>query len=410
MIEASYYRPRIFPISGLAEDAEIDRAQAIDPTVSLNREKVEEIGRDGVVGYLKRSPTATYRLTQYEYASIEYFQKIIGTTTLGSSGQTGITLSDFKTPYYDICGYLVDDDGTFTGTVLYPALRTAGFSITIGDPQAVVERSFDLVGDNYIIWQDDNKYYIYDSYTAGSGDDDELYLGAIPPAIDPDDSTYMYRVVRVRSGVTTELVETTDYTYSNATKKLTIVSPIADDLFKCWYSSGTAPTVQFTNNDVDVPAIIGDSVSIYLYVPASGKPESSDYLYRLQSVTLDVTFDREDLREIGSKNVVQRGVKDKTVTVTLGQILESFTIEEVLRGEASGYGKLDVTELGDDTALIVNFFDDNDKGSFKYGMKATGLSPTELRGGPTVNEYVNTEATLEGEDLTISADVSIIGI
>ena len=410
MIHASKYKPRIFPIAGLAEDSEIDRAQGIDPTVSLNREKVNEIGRVGAVGYLKNSPTTGYRLTQYEYGNIEFWQKLIGTTTLGGSGQTGITLSDFKTAYFDICGYLTDDDDTFLGTKVYPALRTSGFSISIGDPQAIVERSFDFVGEDYIIWQGNNKYYIYGSHTAGSGGDDEIYLGAKAPIQDPDTSSYMYRVVRVSSGVTTELVETTDYTYSNVTKKLTIISISASDEIKYWYSSSTAPDTQFTDNDVDVAGVIGDSVSIYLYVPASGKPEASDYLYRVQSISLDVSFDREDLREIGNKNVVQRGIKSSTVTATIGRILESFTIEEVLRGEAADYGKIDVNEFGDDSAIIIKVFDDNDKGSFKYGFKATGLSPTEVKGGPTVDEYVPEDTTLEGEDLTISADVSVIGI
>jgi len=57
-----------------------------------------------------------------------------------------------------------------------------------------------------------------------------------------------------------------------------------------------------------------------------------------------------------------------------------------------------------------NVYDDNDKNTFKYGMKASGLSAMELREGAAVNEYVNKDATLEGENLTISANSSVIGI
>ena len=130
----------------------------------------------------------------------------------------------------------------------------------------------------------------------------------------------------------------------------------------------------------------------------------------MQSVTLDVTFDRQDLREIGNKNVVQRGVNNSTVSVTLGRMLEQFTVEEVLRGVASGYGVIDVEKLTDSAALIIKIYDDNDKTNFKYGFKATGLSAMELREGAAVNEYVSKDATLEGEDLTISANSSVIGI
>ena len=411
MIHSSYYKPRIFPVQGDVTDAEIDRAQSIDPTISLNRDKVEEIGRDGVVGYIKGSPEVGYRLTQLEYGNIEFWQKLVNSAVLGESGQTEITLNDFKTNYFDICAYLTDDDGTFRGTVLYPALRTAGFSITIGDPEAIVERSFDFVGESAITWQGSNKYWIYHRHDCGSGADDTVDLSAKAPAEDPDNAgTYIYRVVRVRSGVSTVL-ESSDYSYVDATKILTITSVQADDIIKVYYSSATAPDVQFTENDTDPAGIRADSVSIYLYIPASGKPSSSDYIYRLQSVTLECSFDREDHKEIGNKNVVKRGINDKTVTVTLGRFVEQFTVEEVLRGVASGYGKIDVEQFSDQIALIIKVFSDNTKNTFKYGFKATGLTPTELRGvTASVNAYTEQENTLEGEDLIISADVSKLGI
>jgi len=409
MIHSSYYKPRIFSIKGDVEPAEIDRAQSIDPTVSLNREKVEEIGRDGVVGWLKKSPTVAYRLTQLEHGNIEFWQKLVNSAVLGSDGQTEIAMSDFKTPYFDICAYLTDDDGTFRGTLLYPALRTAGFSINIGDPQDMVERSFDFVGEQAMIWQGDNKYYIYNRHEAGSGDDNEIDLSAKLPAEDPDNAgTFMFRVVRIRSGVTTELTDS-DYSYDSA-GVLTITSIEADDVIKVWYTSATAPDTQFTLNDSDVEGILGDSVSIYLYIPASGKPSSSDYIYRLQSVTLDVRFDREDIREIGNKDIVARGVRNTTVTTTLGRILEQFTVEEVLRGEAEGYGKIDVSQFSDQVALIIKVFEDNTKSTFKYGFKATGLAPTEIRGGAGVNEYVKEDANMEGESLIITADETVLGI
>jgi hypothetical protein len=110
MINASEYKPRIVPVLGDVDSAEIDRAQSIDPTVSLNREKVEEIGREEVVGYLKKSPTVGYRLTQLEYGSIEFWEKITNSNAKAGSGENPITLDDFKTPYFDINAYLTDDD------------------------------------------------------------------------------------------------------------------------------------------------------------------------------------------------------------------------------------------------------------------------------------------------------------
>jgi len=405
------FKPRIFPVKGDVAPAEIDRAQSIDPTATLNREKVEEIGREGTVGYLKKSPTIAYRLTQLEYGNIEFWQKLVNTAVKGNIGEDAITMADFKTPYSDICAYLTDDDNTFKGTIWYPSLRTSGFSLTIGDPQARIERSFDMVGESAVIWQGTNKYFIYNKHEVSSGDDNEIDLTAIPPAVDPDNAgVYILRVVRVRSGISTELTSGTDYTYSNVTKILTITSITTADIIKTYYTSATAPADIFTPNDSDVPGLIGDCASIYLYIPASGHPASGDYIYRLQNVTIDVAFDREDIREIGNKNVVARGVRNTTVTVTLGRILEAFTIEEVLRGEVTDYGKIDVEKLTDSAALIVKIFDDNTKTTFKYGFKATGLSAMELRGGAAINEYVKADNTLEGEDLSITSDETVLGI
>lgn len=415
MINSSYYRPRIFPIKGTGDDAEIDRAQNIDPTVGLNREKVEEVGRDGVVGYLKKSPTIGYRLTQYEYGNIEFWQKLVNNESIGGvSDDDGITLNDFKSPYFDLCAYLTEDDGTFKGTIYYPSLRTSGFSLSIGDPQAVIERSFDFVGESAQILQGDNKYLVYQKHTAGSASDDEITLDATAIENPNVAGTYMLRVTHYDAslGTTVEL-EIGASGYTETSGVVTITKTIdTSDVIKLWYTATTLPTGynMFTNNDTDVAALIGDSVDIYLYIPSSAHPAAGDYIYRLQSVTLDVTFDREDLGEIGNKKVVQRGVRNSTVSVTLGRILENFTVEEILAGQSADYGIIDVENLTDSAALIIKIYDDNDKGTFKYGFKATGLSAMDLGTPAGVNEHVKKDATLEGEDLTISANSSVIGI
>ena len=402
MINYSDYQPRIFPYNGDVAPAEIDRAQAIDPAISLDRERINEIGRDGAVGYKKGTPDVTYRLSQLEYGSFELWRKI----TNKVDAVVKIDLNDFKTPMFDICGYLTDDDGTFVGTKHYPRLRTSGFSLGIGDPEANAERGFDFVGDKAITWQGANKYFIYNRHEAGSGGDDEINLSAKAPAIDPDADIsgatdaekYIYRCLRVRSGLTTELVADTDFTYSDSTKILTVTSIQAADVIKTYYTSSTAPDTIFTNNDVDPESISADSVVIEI--------GSGTKLYRLQNVTLDVAFDRADYKEIGNKDVVLRGIIDKTVTFTLGRLLEDFTIEEALRGEGADYGKLDVEKLGDDVTLTIKIYEDNTLSSFKLGMKATGLSPTDLGEGATVNEYTSVENTLEGDNLIITSDIN----
>jgi hypothetical protein len=40
----------------------------------------------------------------------------------------------------------------------------------------------------------------------------------------------------------------------------------------------------------------------------------------------------------------------------------------------------------------------------------TGMSPTDLKGGATVSEYIKADTTLTGENLVITADETELGI
>ena len=412
MIHSSFFKPKITPVLGIGASANIDRAQSIDPAVALNRERVDEIGREDLVGYLNKSPNVTYRLTQLEYGNIAFWQKLINNEAKGGVGESAIVMDDFKTSIFDISAYLTNDNGDFEGTYWYPELRTVSWGLNIGAPEAKAERTFDFIGESGQIFRGANQYIINDKAVVGSGHSDvpdTVSLATYGPVEDPDNvGVYMLRVVKVRGTTSTILTLGTDYTYDPVAKVLTVQHCTTGDVIKYWYSSATSPET-FVLNDTDVAGILGDSVSIYLFIPASAHPSSQDYLYTLQSCKIDVKFTREDLREIGNKNVVQRGIRDKSVTITLGRILEEFTIEEVMRG-AGNIGKIDIDKFTDNATLIIKIFSDNTKSTFKYGMKATKLAPKEVRGGVTVKEYVKANNTLEGQELVISADSTVIGI
>ena len=408
-VHSSYYRPQIYPYESTEVVANIDRAQSIDPSEATNWVKVEEIGRDGKVGDLKKVPTIGYSLSQLEYGNFDFWRKI----TNQEDAILTITHADFKTSTFDIAAFLTDDAGAFVGTQLYPELRVAGFSINIPNTTDMVERKFDFVGEKAVTWQGANKYFVSGNSTVPSGETTnyEINLTSLVPAADPDDATYMFRVVRVSGGVTTTLALTTDFTYSNSTKILTILSVTSGDVIKYYVTSAVAPASIFPLNDSDVAGILADSVDIYLYVPGSGHPAAADKVYRLQSATVDVKFDREDVREIGNRSVVQRGIKDTTVTVTLGEIVTGdWSIEEVLRGVVTGYGKIDIDELTDDATIIIKIYTTNAKTTFKYGFLASGLAPRDLKPGASINAYVKKDTTMEGETFTLTTDAGVLGI
>jgi len=396
MIRYSDFDCRIIPVLGSGTWKQLDRIQSIDKTGTLNKIKVKEVGRDGTVEYVDQPPAVTYRAMQYEYGNLSTF------LTLANKADniTSLTLNDFQTSTFDICSYLTDNDGVFKGTNFIPKLRLAGFSFNIGNPKGLVERNFDLVGEDWIDWQGNNKYLIYKEKTVESGDlgsaDAVTIVVASPSAVqDPNDLNYILRVVRIRAGVSTELVAGTDYSY--AAPNLTVEDCQASDLIKYWYTASAYITgiSPFVNNDVDLPAIAANSCSIYL--------ETGNYVYRLQSITIDARLEREDKDEIGNVNVVQRGVKSKTVTITLGRTLETFTIEEILAGKAPGYGKLDIRKFSDNFTLRVKFFSNSDKTVFKTGLKCITLAPSDIKGGTSIDNFVEQGNTLTGEDLELSS-------
>ena len=402
IIRYSKYRPRIIEVLGSGSADEIDRVQSIDKTGTINKTKVEEVGTDGVVEYVNQPPSVAYRMVQMEYGQLSFFNKLANK----ADDNDTIELTDFAASTFDICSYMTDDADTFKGTNWIPKLRLSGFSINIGSPTALIQRNFDFVGEDWINWQGDNKYLIYkekevESGDLGSGGDVEITISDPVAVEDPDDEVYIIRVVRIRDSVATELsAADADYAYDTGT--LTIEDCEADDLIKYWYTATTyiAGETPFTSNTTDLPAIQADSVSIYL--------ETGNYVYRLKSANIDVRLTRQDEGEIGNTDIVQRGIGEKTVTITLDRNLEDLTIEELIAGQTTDYGKLDIRKFTDKLTIRVKLFSDNNKGTFLMGFKCGNLAPSEIRGGTSVGNYTGQGNTLVGQDCVISDVESVI--
>lgn len=405
------YVPKIYPHKNGISAGQIDRAQDLDPTVTLNREKVEELGRDGTVTWVKQVPSTGASLTQLEYGNIKFFRKL---ACKGNSVKT-LTLNDFKDSYFDIAAHLTDDNGNYQETVLYPKHRLSNFSINIGDPESRIERSFDFVGEDAKVLQGSNKYYVRLDKTVASGEAGsvDIVIGSggystYPSPVEDPNNTGKYFIQAFKydgSTTTTELTEGTDYTYDSGTTTITISSAAVGEVYTFYYtaSSYISGSNYWTNNDADSGVLMAHSASLYV--------GTSNYLYKLQSATIDADLDRNDLKEIGSKEVQLRGVSNKTVTVTLGRILDARTIEEVMSGKAANYGILEPDIFSSNLTFIAAFYDTASKSNFKIGFKATGMTPSEFRpGSASIDNYVDVGNTLECENLTITNDKTTLGI
>lgn len=404
-VHSSFYRPRIYPYNGGAlGGAEIDRLQELSGTATLNREKINEIGRDGTVGYKVGIPDVSLTARQLEYGSIEFWNKI----TNQASSNTDISQTDFDTSLYDIAGYETDNSGDFLATIWYPKLRTSGFSLNIGDPDSLIERNFTFVGEDMIAWTDNNKYVIYLEDSSASGSSHTIVIGSgswstyPDPVADPEASGvngYFLRVLRYRSGTTTELVEGTDFTYNSGTTTISFgANSASGDIFKVWYTATTyiSGVNPFVDNNSDASGISADSATITL--------QTSNTITRLQSVSVDVTFDRQDLKEIGNAEVVSRGIRERTVRITLGTLLESYTLDRLLAGHSSTYGKYDVRDYLSTNTITIKIYSNSSKSTFLIGYKFTNLSPVSTDTGVPTKDFISKGITLEGEELFITND------
>ena len=395
MLHAKMCKPRAFAWNNDRTPEQIDRLQNISGDLTLNREKVYEIGRVGRLGYKKSTPSFKYSAKQFEYGSMDFFYALANKENPASGGlDNSVDLDDLVETQTDIAAFLTDDNATFRGSIWFPGLRVNGFSINIGDPDATIERSFDLVGEDYKMI--DGKYFAYQKATA-VGASTAIVLS--PAAVEIASGDYIFRVLRVRSGVVSELAETTDWTFVSGTNTLTVTGGVNGDVIKVYYVSATAYTTTWTDNEDDPDLLLAEYAEIRLKVGTSTR------IYRLQSVGIDVAFDRADYREIGNNAIVQRGVNKKTVTVALDRFSETFTLEDILASDNT-YPVINPADFAENIQMQVLIYGEKAHTNFKIGYLITGLSPTAIGTKQDVESYGNRTCSLESDNLKISDDVT----
>jgi hypothetical protein len=395
MIHAKYVKPRIFPWNNDRDPEQIDRAQDIGGDLTLNREKVYEIGRDGILGYRKQTPSFSYSMRQYEYGSMKFWYDLANMETPGSGEDHDVTLADMSEAKCDIAAFLTDDDGTFRGSIWFPKLRLNGFSINIADPDAIVERNFDLVGEDYKMM--DGKFFAFQKATA-AGASTAIVLN--PAAVEYALGAYILRVLRVRSNVVTE-VPSTSWTFVSGTNTLTVTGGVNGDILKVFYISSTAYTTTWTNNDADPDLLLAEYAEIYMKVGTGTR------IYKLQSVGIDVALERADYKEIGNSEVVQTGVKAKTVTISLNRFSDNFSLEDILASDTT-YPYIDPRNFSEIIQLQVKLFGEKEHTNFKIGYLMNNISPTTLGTTQAVEDYNARTNALECDNIKISDDESEI--
>lgn len=398
-------KPRVYPYNGDVAPIDADRVQTFSGAGNQPFEELYEWGREDKMAVDFGVFEATASMTQLEYGEIDFY---LALANLASAPVGGLDLDDFSDAKVDIITVGKDDyEGNLEQILWLPKLVLNSITINIADSEAKLERSFEFAGDFLRRLRYNNKYFIYKKVEVESGYSASAYdivLSDPAPIVNPNYAgRYIERVLRVRSGVTTELVETTDWTWTQGTTTLQILSATTDDIIKIYYTSdswGTAgdPT---SLNDADDYFIDADSVTVTLQSGSGTEVE----LDLLTSLNIVATLNRIDEGVIGSDEKLLKEVESKTTTVTLAGRVKGSKIEEILMGQAGNdWGILDAQLFKDDLKLRVKVFEDETKTTFKIGYKVTGLfmtSNTDDEG--TANEFLTEGVTLQSDNLLISA-------
>lgn len=401
---ASATKPRVYPWNGDTQPIDIDRVQAISGGVNQPQELVYEIGRlDKVCTDLKILEEKC-TLTQLEYGEIDFYLALANKAATPSGG---LQLSDFDDSLVDIISVGKDKfNGTMEQTLWLPKLSVNSLTFNVANADARIERSVDLGGDFFRILKDANKIFMQKIYTVPSGYAAAPYAIVISdpaPVVNPNvASKYIERVLRVRSGVTTELELTTDYTWTNGTTTLSVLSATTGDIIKVAYTTGSFGTGgDYTSlNDVDLCYINADSVTVTLESAAQGVEVELD---RLTSLNITATLNRISEGVIGLREKLLKNVQNYDVKVALNGRVKDATIEEALMGQVgNNFGILDPDFYKTDLVLRVKVYEDSTKTTFKLGYKVTGLAFSDTTQDANANDFWSNGINLTSDNMLIS--------
>jgi len=398
----SAFKPLLIAYKGdVTAPFNVDRAQTVRNGWTIPAEKKYELGRKVKVCTDKGLPDVTASLTQLEYGDMDIWNILANKAVSNNT----LVLSDFDDGKADL---ITVEDEEFGGNLVFcqhlAKMSVASFAINAPDADSSMERTIDLAGDKRFIWKNSNKCFIYKRIPYA-----DLSGGVSPaldpvPVADPDTSSFIYRILRVRAGSTTELLETADYTYSDVTKKITILDPVIDDIYKVYYTastwgSGGSPVAI---NDMDDCYVKPEQCDFLLIETVPG-PEVEYRIHKLTSASITATLDRRMEGELGSDEKVIRDVSSRAVTITLGSFVTDSSFDELMRGKAGlNYGKIDIEKFISTLKFVVKIYEDKTKTVFKLGYSVSKLEYNTGGDDATANDLSSKDITLESDDMTIS--------
>jgi hypothetical protein len=401
---ASAFKPLSVPVLGDVAMDNWDRVQSFAASTTQPQENLYELGRLDKMAVDKDILEATLSMSQFEYGEVDAFLQI---ANLAAEPSGGFSLSDFDagrldfiSPGKDIYGGTVEQ----TLWLEHMSLDSLGLEINADDR---LVRNFEFSGESAKIARNANKYVIFKENDAPSGTSGSyaIVLSDPAPVVNPNVAgEYILKVYRIRAGVATELVLTTDYTWTNGTTTLTILAGLADDNYRIWYTAGSY-------GSAGDPEVLNDADDYYLRsenvtVTIDDGTHTPVELTALTSLSISATFNRIEEAVIGT-NVKIKDTESYDVAVSLGGFVKSFPIEEALMGQAGqSWGIIDYS-LFAEVDVIVKIYGEAAKTSFIIGYKVPDAVFADSDANSfDANSFGSGGINLGSDSLVISTDIS----
>jgi hypothetical protein len=360
------------------------------------------VGKQEKCGTDKGIPVATLPVTQQERGEINSYLTLANLVSMPSGG---FELSDFSSALVDAVLYEKDAfNGNLVQSIWLPKTSINSFGITIADPEARIERTFELGGDNKHELNGDNRYLIHVEDTGATAGAYVINVSDPTPVVDPRPSalplTYILRIDRTRAGVTETIELTTDYTYTSGTQDITILAAMVGDVYNVYYSSDSFGTAgDPTSVDTASPCFLkADSVTVLI---SDGVTELE--LELLTSLSIDVTINRLDEGVIGKEEKILKEISDTPVTVSLNGRIQDSTILKAFQAQLADTDVItDINEYLDNVRVTVKVYSDASKATFLIGYQVDGLSFTDDSQSFVANEFGTLTINASSDNLLIS--------
>jgi len=370
-----------------------------DPSVSS--EDVYVIGKKAKCGTDKETPEVTVPLAQLERGEIETYLTL---ANLDSEPAGGFDLLDFNSSLVDAIYYIKDAfNGVVDSTVWIPKCAVNSINLNIDDPQARITRDIELGSDDRRVLTGLNKYLIHVEDTAPSGTSGSYVIDISDPApvVDPKNAgVYVLRIDRTRSGETTSLVITTDYTYSVGSSEITVLSALTGDVYNVYYSAssfGSAGDPTSVDSD-PICFLKAENVTALI---SDGTTEVE--MDRLSSLTLSATLNRIDENVIGNDERILREISVTPVTVDFSGRIKNYNGDKAFMNQLADADMISsVKEFNDNVKVTIKIYNNADKDTFLVGYQVDNLSYTDGSFAFTANEFGTIDVSAQSDDIKIT--------